>query len=141
MCSMSDVVIDHLGIAVEDMESALRFYGEVLGLSVREVEERPDLGLRIARLRVGAATLELVEAKDWMRTTQRHQSRRGPGVYHLGLRTGDVDAKVHELRAAGVALIDLVPRDGATMRAAFAHPAAGGGVLVELVTHRSKPES
>lgn len=131
---MKIVGIDHVGIAVSNLDDALRFYVERCGLSADPIEERPDLGLRIARVWVGDVQLELIEARDWERTTQRYLPHRGPGVYHVGLRVADVDAAVAELGHADVTLIDRVPRAGADMRVAFVHPDATSGGLIELVT-------
>lgn len=129
--------IDHIGIAVSNLDEALRFYTETLGLEAGPIEESSEHGLRIARLRIGAVDLELIEAQDWERTTQRHLPHKGPGVYHFGLRVGDVDAAVAELEAAAVPLIDHVPREGDTMRVSFLHPDAANGALIELVTHKN----
>jgi methylmalonyl-CoA epimerase len=128
--------IDHIGIAVSNLEEALRFYTETLGLQASPVQDSPEHGLRIARIRVGAVDLELIEAQDWERTTQRHLPHKGPGVYHFGLRVADVDASVAELEAAQVPVIDHVPREGHNMRVSFLHPDAASGTLIELVTHK-----
>jgi len=130
--------IDHIGIAVSNIEAALRFYTETLGLNAGPIEHNAEHGLRIARLRVGDVDLELIEARDWERTTQRHLPYKGPGVYHFGLRVADVDATVAELEAAAVPLIDHVPREGETMRVAFLHPDAANGALIELVMRTEK---
>src|ERR1700687_2862002 len=130
--------IDHIGIAVSNLDDALRFYTQQLGLSPAPIEEHPDLGLRIARLWVGEGELELIEAADWERTTQRHLPYKGPGVYHVGLRVADVDAAVADLDAAHVPIIDRQPREGASMRIAFLHPDASAGALIELVTRKKK---
>ena len=128
--------IDHIGIAVSNVDEALRFYTETLGLEAGPVQDSPEHGLRIARIRVGDIDLELIEAHDWERTTQRHLPHKGPGVYHFGLRVVDVDATVAELEAADVPVIDHVPREGDTMRVSFLHPDAANGTLIELVTHK-----
>jgi len=130
--------IDHIGIAVNDLETALRFYTETLGLPADPIEERPEHGLRIARVHAGDVELELIEASDWDRTMQRHLLHRGPGVYHFGLRVADVDAAVAEMEDARVPVIDHEPREGPAMRVSFLHPDAAGGTLIELVT-RKKP--
>lgn len=129
--------IDHIGIAVSSVDEALRFYTETLGLEAGPIEASPEHGLRIARVRVGDVELELIEAQDWERTTQRHLPHKGPGVYHFGLRVADVDATVAELEAAAVPLIDHVPREGDNMRVSFLHPDAANGALIELVTHKT----
>ena len=130
---MTILGIDHIGIAVDDLETALRFYTDALGLCVKQIDDRPDLGLRIARLMVGEVELELIEAQDWQRTTQAHLPHQGPGVYHFGLRVQNVDASVSELESKQVPVIDHVPREGPGMRVSFLHPDAAAGTLIELV--------
>lgn len=130
--------VDHIGIAVNDLEEALRFYTETLGLPASPIQDSPEHGLRIARVRIGDVDLELIEAEDWDRTTQRHLPHQGPGVYHFGLRVGDVDAAVAEMEAAHVPVIDHEPRQGDNMRVSFLHPSAAQGTLIELVTHLKK---
>jgi methylmalonyl-CoA/ethylmalonyl-CoA epimerase len=124
--------IDHIGIYVTDLAAALRFYRDVLGLPVGAVEERPEHGIRLTRIRAGDVDLELIEGPV-ERTMLRFLGHRGPGAYHVGLRVDDVDAAMETLRAAGLAFLDETPREGDAMRVAFLQPAAGGGVLVELV--------
>jgi methylmalonyl-CoA/ethylmalonyl-CoA epimerase len=129
--------IDHIGIAVRNVEEALRFYTETLGLDAGAIQDSPEHGLRIARVRVGDVELELIEAQDWERTTQRHLPHQGPGVYHFGLRVADVDAAVAELESAEVPVIDHVPREGDNMRVSFLHPDAAQGTLIELVMKKN----
>jgi methylmalonyl-CoA/ethylmalonyl-CoA epimerase len=128
--------VDHIGIAVTDLEAALRFYVETLGLPAAPIEDKPEPGLRIARVQVGDVQLELIEAVDWERTMQRHLPHRGPGVYHIGLRVADVDAAVTDLEQAQVPVIDHQPREGNDMRVSFLHPDAANGTLIELVTRK-----
>ncbi len=128
--------IDHIGIAVADLDAALTFYREHFGLEAAPIEHHADLGLRIARLMIGKVELELIEAQDWGKTTQRHLPYKGPGVYHFGLRVADVDAAVQELATQKVPLIDRQPRDGERMRVSFIHPDAASGALIELVTRK-----
>jgi methylmalonyl-CoA/ethylmalonyl-CoA epimerase len=129
--------VDHIGIAVSNLEEALRFYTDTLGLAAAPIEERPEQGLRIARVRVGEVELELIEAQDWERTMQRCLPHKGPGVYHVGLRVGDVDAAVAELEGARVPVIDHQPREGDAMRVSFLHPDAAQGTLIELVARKT----
>ena len=128
--------IDHIGIAVSNLEEALRFYTHTLGLIADPIENRPEHGLRIARVRIGDVELELIEAQDWALTMQRYLPHHGPGVYHVGLRVADVDAAVAELADADVPIIDRQPREGDHMRVSFLHPDAAHGTLIELVTKR-----
>ncbi len=128
--------VDHIGIAVSNLEEALRFYVDTLGLPVDPIEDKPEQGLRIARVRVGDVQLELIEASDWNNTMQRYLPHQGPGVYHLGLRVADVDAAVAEMESARVPVIDHQPREGDNMRVSFLHPDAASGTLIELVTKK-----
>jgi len=125
-------VLDHVGIWVEDLDRALDFYCGTLGLERPPIEAKPEHRMRIARVRCGVVDLELIEAavED---TMLRHMPYRGPGLYHIGVRVDSTDAEVSRLRAAGVKLLDAVPREGDKMRVAFLDPAAGEGVMVELV--------
>ena len=128
--------IDHIGIAVADLDEALRFYTDTLGLHSAPIEEMQ--GLRIARLHVGGIELELIEATDWDHTMQRYLPHRGPGVYHIGLRVADVGAAVAELERSDVPVIDHRPRQGKTMRVSFLHPDAARGTLIELVERTAR---
>ena len=124
--------LDHVGVYVEDLEKALGFYCEVLGLDRPAIEEKPEFGMRLARVRIGDVDLELIEAPV-ENTMLRHLPYQGPGLYHIGVRVDSTDAEVERLRAAGVKLLDETPREGDRMRVAFLDPAAGEGVMVELV--------
>ena len=128
--------IDHIGIAVSSLEDALHFYTQTLGLPAEPIEDRPEHGLRIARVRVGDVELELIEAKAWDVTMQRYLPHQGPGVYHFGLRVENVDAALAELEDAEVPIIDHQPREGDHMRVSFLHPDAAQGTLIELVTKK-----
>ena len=128
--------VDHVGIAVANLEEALRFYTETLGLHADPIEDKPAQGLRIARVHVGDVQLELIESSDWQRTMQRYLPYKGPGVYHIGLRVADVDAAVLELERAAVPVIDRQPREGDGMRVSFLHPNAAHGTLIELVARK-----
>ena len=128
--------VDHVGIAVDDLDAALHFYTETLGLTAEPIEDKPEQGLRIARVCVGDVQLELIEARSWDQTMQRYLPHRGPGVYHVGLRVADVDAAVVELARSQVPVIDAQPREGDHMRVSFLHPDAAQGTLIELVTKK-----
>lgn len=128
--------IDHIGIAVEDMEEALRFYCGRLGLTADPIQEVPQYDIRLCRVHAGPIYLELIEARDWNTTMMRHLPHRGPGVYHVGLRVDDVDRCAAELAREGVGLLDPVPREGEDMRITYLSPDSAGGALLELVTRR-----
>jgi len=126
-------ILDHVGIAVVDLDAALAFYRDALGLEVTESEEVGSQGVRAHFLPVGAANLELLEATTPDSPIARFIEKRGPGIHHLTLRVDDVHAAVEELKARGVRMIDGQPRPGAEgSTIAFVHPSAAHGVLIEL---------
>ena len=126
--------IDHIGIAVEDLEAALAPYVDGLGLVVDHMEEVPTERVRVAMLPIGDTKLELLEPKDPESAIAKFIERRGPGIHHIALAVEDVTASIESLKAAGVRLIDDKPRPGAGgTLVAFAHPKGFNGVLVELV--------
>ena len=132
---MRVVGIDHVGILVTDLESALRFYTETLGLPAPEIESIAEPPIRRACLRLGDVELELIEAADPERTMMRLLPHRHPGVYHVGLRVTDVDGAASELRERGVPVVDGV-REGESMRIQYLHPDAAQGAMFELVQRK-----
>lgn len=131
-------VLDHVGIAVDDLDAALAFYAGALGLEVDATEDVPSQGVRAHFVRVGSAALELLEATTEESPVRRFVSRRGAGIHHLTLRVDDLPAALARLKARGVRLVDETPREGAEgALVAFVHPAAAHGVLVELKQERS----
>ena len=126
--------LDHIGIAVKDLEESMRFYGEVLGFKVNPPEEIPDRQLRISFVDVGGgASIELLFPTDPGSAVAKFLEKRGPGIHHLCYRVDDVNAKLADLKEAGSRLIDSEARPGAhNTLVAFIHPASAGGVLTEL---------
>ena len=130
-------VLDHVGIAVRDLEEALEFYRDILGLDIESAEDVSSEHVRAHFVPVGAAALELLEATTADSPIARFLHRRGPGLHHITLRVDDIDAAIARLKAAGARLIDEKPRPGADgARVAFVHPSSAHGVLVELKEHR-----
>jgi len=127
--------IDHIGIYVADLDEALRFYTETLGLAAGPVETRDDPPIRRACLRIGETELELIEARDPDDTMMRFLPHRHPGIYHVGLRVDDVAAAAERLRERSVPLIDGI-REGDQMRIQFLHPDAAAGTMIELVARK-----
>ena len=126
-------VLDHVGIAVADLDEALRFYRDALGLEVEGAEEVPSQRVRASSVRVGEVSLELLEAAADDSPIARFLGRRGPGLHHITLRVENLDTALEQLKARSVRLIDQVPRPGAGgARVAFVHPSSAHGVLVEL---------
>lgn len=131
-------VLDHIGIAVDDLDAALAFYTDALGLEVDATEDVPSQGVRAHFVRVGSAALELLEATSEESPIRRFVSRRGAGIHHITLRVDDIAAALARLKARGVRLVDETPREGAEgALVAFVHPASAHGVLVELKQERS----
>ena len=129
--------LDHIGIAVGDLGEALRFYTDALGLEVAVTEDVPSQGVRAHFVRVGSASLELLEATNESSPIGRYVSRRGPGLHHITLRVDDIYAALDRLAAHGARLIDQRPREGAEgSLVAFVHPSSAHGVLVELKEER-----
>ncbi len=125
--------LDHIGIAVRDLDAALAFYRDALGLEVGEAEDVPSERVRAQFLPLGDTALELLEATDEGSAIARSIERRGPGIHHITLRVADLAAVLARLRERGVRLVDEEPRPGAGgSRVAFIHPSAAQGVLVEL---------
>ncbi len=125
--------IDHIGIAVGDLNAMLKFYRDALGLEVQPPEEVPSQKVRVHFLPLGDAALELLEPTSPDSPVARFVEKRGPGIHHLTLRVDDIHAALADLRARGVRLIDETPRTGAEgALIAFVHPSSTGGVLIEL---------
>lgn len=124
----------HIGIAVKDLEQALGFYRDALGMHVEGVEEVPSERVNVAFVALRDGHLELLESTDPDGPIGRFIAKRGEGIHHLALRVTDVQKTLDRLKAAGVRLIDETPRRGAGGKnVAFIHPSATGGVLVELI--------
>jgi len=125
--------LDHIGIAVANLEEALRFYRDALGLEIETPEEVPSQRVRAHFIPAGDSALELLEATDEESPIAKYIARRGPGLHHITLRVDDIVAALARLRSRGVRLIDDTPRPGAHgSLVAFIHPSSAHGVLVEL---------
>lgn len=125
--------IDHVGIAVADLEKALAFYRDQLGLEFKGTEEVEEQKVRVAFFPVGESKIELLESTDPTGPVGKFIEKKGEGVHHLSFRVSDIEGKLKELKERGVALIDEQPRYGAGgAKIAFLHPKSTGGVLIEL---------
>ena len=125
------VRIAHIGIAVRALGDSVPFYRDVLGLP--EVPLDDSDGASIVGLATGDALVELLEPASRNSPVGRFIERRGPGIHHICFVVDDLDATLDRCRAAGIRLIDEVPRTGAEgKRIAFLHPSSTSGVLVEL---------
>lgn len=132
--------IDHVGIAVGDLDESLRFFRDALGLELEPPEEIASQRVRAHFVRAGEAMLELLEATADDSPIAKYVAKRGPGLHHVALLVDDIAAALAELKAKGVRLIDETPRPGAHgSLVAFIHPSSAHGVLVELKEKRSRP--
>jgi methylmalonyl-CoA/ethylmalonyl-CoA epimerase len=123
--------IAHVGIAVSDLDAALTFYRDVLGLEP-QAPEQVD-GATIVSLSFGESQVELLASSDPASPIGRFLARRGPGIHHVCYRVADLDAALARCRDRGYQLIDATPRRGAAgRRIAFLHPKATHGILLEL---------
>lgn len=131
--------IDHVGIAVADLDAAIAWYHDTLGMILVHEEVNEEQGIREAMLAVrgapaGTAQIQLMAPLDESSTIAKFIDKRGPGIQQMAVRVSDLDTLVEQLREQGVRLIYDVPRRGtANSRINFIHPKDGGGVLIELV--------
>jgi methylmalonyl-CoA epimerase len=126
-------ILDHVGIAVQDLGKALAFYRDALGLEVETPEEVYSQRVRAHFLPVGQSSIELLEATASDSAIAKYVEKRGPGIHHITLRVPDIRDALTQLKARGVRLVDEQPRPGAEgSLIAFVHPSAAHGVLVEL---------
>ena len=134
-------VLDHVGIAVSDLQASLAFFKDVLGLHVEASEEIASQRVRATFLNTGQSTFELLEATAADSPIAKFIEKRGAGMHHVALRVDDIDAALAHLRSRGIRLIDEKPRPGAEgALVAFIHPSAAHGVLVELKQPAAKVE-
>ena len=132
-------VLDHIGIAVKDVQAALAFYRDALGLEVEAPEEVASQRVRAHFLPVGGSDehdgpkLELLESTAADSPIAKYLEKRGPGIHHITLRVDDIAAALAQLKSRGVRLVDESPRPGAEgALVAFIHPSSAHGVLIEL---------
>lgn len=126
--------IDHIGIAVDDLERGIALYREGLGLSLHSRERLEASGLEVAVFEVGNSHLELLASRRPGTPIEKFVERRGSGIHHVALEVDDIEAALAACRARGLQPVDDVPRPGAGgTRTAFLHPKSVLGVLIELV--------
>ena len=125
--------LNHVCIAVRDIEATIAFYAETFGLDPVAVEDMPDQGIRACLLAVGSSQLELIEPTEPDGPIARFIERRGEGLHHVAFEVENIDEQLQRLQDRGVELIDKEPREGLAGTIAFLHPRATRGVLIELV--------
>lgn len=126
--------IDHVGIAVDDLDAAVDRYRELLGVEPTHRERVEDQGVEEVLFAAGGSFIQLLGALGPETPVGRYLAKHGPGMHHIAYRVDDIVTALDALRAEGARLIDESPRPGSRgTRIAFVHPASMGGVLVELV--------
>jgi len=125
--------IEHIGIAVKDLQTAIPYYEEVLGLKCYNIEEVAEQKVKTAFFKVGETKLELLEPTSEESPVAKFIEKKGEGVHHIAFRVDNVAQALAECEAKGVQLIDKAPRKGAEgLNIAFLHPKSTAGVLTEF---------
>jgi methylmalonyl-CoA/ethylmalonyl-CoA epimerase len=125
--------IEHIGIAVRNLEEAIQYYESVLGLSCYAIEEIQDQGVKTAFFKIGEIKIELLEALHQESPVAKFIEKRGEGVHHIAFASPDVASTLQEMEEKGVRLIDKTPRKGAEgLQIGFLHPKSTFGVLTEI---------
>ncbi|HEX6459080.1 MAG TPA: methylmalonyl-CoA epimerase [Thermoleophilaceae bacterium] len=126
--------IDHIGVVVEDLDSAIKLYSESFGMREQHRETIEAFDVDAVLLEVGDGHVELLKPLSGDSGIAKFLERNGPGLHHVAYQTDDIDSTLEQVKAAGLDLIDKEPRTGIRgSRVAFLHPKATGGVLTELV--------
>ena len=126
--------IDHIGMAVEDLDDAIALYRDRLGMREQHRETVEAFGVEAVLLEIGDAHVELLTPISSDSAVARFLEQKGPGMHHVAYRTEDIDAALERLRESGVRMLDEQPRTGILeSRVAFVHPKSTGGVLTEIV--------
>jgi methylmalonyl-CoA/ethylmalonyl-CoA epimerase len=127
-------LIDHVGVAVDDLEEAIALYSDRLGMPLAHRETVADQGVEAVLLDVGDCHVELLRPLGPDTAVGKFLDRKGPGLHHVAYRVDDIEAALARLQGEGIELIDTEPRTGIrNSRVAFVHPRATGSVLTEIV--------
>lgn len=130
---MKPTHIEHIGIAVKNLDEAIKYYQDVLGLECYNIEEVADQKVKTAFFQVGQTKIELLESTDPEGTIAKFIEKRGEGVHHIAFAMEDVATALNEAADKGVQLIDKAPRKGAeSLMIGFLHPKSTKGVLTEF---------
>jgi len=131
--------IEHVGIAVKNLEESIKFYEEVLGLKCYAIEEVKDQRVKTAFFMLGQTKIELLESTDPEGPIGKFIEKKGEGVHHLAFAAQGIEGALDELQGKGIQLIDKAPRKGAEgLDIAFLHPKSTHGVLMELCENKNK---
>ncbi len=133
---MKPTHIEHIGIAVKNLQDAIPLYERLLGTPCYAIEEVADQKVRTAFFRVGQTKIELLEPTSPDGPIGKFIEKKGEGMHHIAFAVGDLSGALEEVRTAGIQLIDAQPRKGAEgLAIAFLHPRSTLGVLTELCSH------
>jgi methylmalonyl-CoA/ethylmalonyl-CoA epimerase len=125
--------IEHIGIAVKNLQDSIEYYEKVLGLKCYNIEEVADQKVRTAFFKVGQTKIELLESTDPEGPIGKFIDKKGEGIHHLAFHVNDLQGALNEAKINGIGLIDTAPRKGAEgLKIAFLHPKSTNGVLTEL---------
>lgn len=125
--------IEHIGIAVRNLDAAIKYYEEVLGLKCYAIEEVKDQKVKTAFFMIGETKIELLETTDSEGPIGKFIEKKGEGIHHVAFAVNGLQQALNEVESKGVQLIDKQPRKGAEgLNIAFLHPKSTGGVLTEL---------
>ena len=130
---MKPTHIEHIGIAVSNLEKAISFYESTFGLECYKIEEVPDQKVRTAFFMVGQTKIELLESTDPEGPVGRFIQKKGEGLHHIAFAVENIEEKLSDAANSGISLIDSKPRKGAEgLDIAFLHPKSTSGVLIEI---------
>ena len=131
--------IEHIGIAVKNLDESIKFYENVLGLQCYNIEEVTDQKVRTAFFQVGDTKIELLESTDPEGPIAKYVEKKGEGIHHVAYAVENIEDKLKQAEENGIRLIDKEPRKGADgLDIAFIHPKSTHGVLTELCEDKSK---
>jgi methylmalonyl-CoA/ethylmalonyl-CoA epimerase len=129
--------IEHIGIAVSDLNESIKYYEEVLGLKCYAIEEVADQKVKTAFFMIGQTKIELLESTAPDGPIGKYIEKKGEGIHHIAFKVNDLPQALKEAEAKGIRLIDNEPRKGAEgLNIAFLHPKSTNGVLTELCSHK-----
>lgn len=135
---MKTTHIEHIGIAVKNLDESIKFYENIFGLKCYKIEEVKDQKVKTAFIQAGETKIELLESTDSEGPIAKFIEKRGEGVHHIAFAVKELPEALNEAKKKGIVLIDEQPRKGAEgLNIAFLHPKSTGGVLIELC---EKPE-
>lgn len=130
---MKPTHIEHIGIAVKDLQTSIRFYEDILGLTCYALEEVVDQKVKTAFFMIGQTKIELLESTDPEGPIGKYIEKKGEGIHHIAFAVENLSSCLPEVESKGIQLIDKTPRKGAEgLNIAFLHPKSTNGVLTEL---------